>query len=303
MGKFSGKFVLSDLINFYQYDKTAPLSFIEKKLKTVNGAVLSDISYVSPKNGKVSAFLVKPARKGKYPAVIFGHGGYGVRSEYLSEAILYARNGIVSLLVDFPWVRPAEWRKNFTNLSDVEADYQIYLQSVLDIRRGVDLLQSLDYIDKEKIGYIGHSIGAQLGVIATAVDPRIKICAVVGGVPRTETPYKDNDDPMMIWIHEQFPIEHLKNYFERMSDFDPVDYVRLITPRPLLFQFARIERYFGERSMNEYYNAAQTPKKILWYYTGHELADFQSVIDRANWLEKYFRMKGFARKIWQIYKI
>jgi hypothetical protein len=42
-----------------------------------------------------------------------------------------------------------------------------------------------------------------------------------------------------------------------MRVFDPIDYVSSISPRPILFQFARFERYFGEKAMNEYYGAAK----------------------------------------------
>jgi hypothetical protein len=41
-------------------------------------------------------------------------------------------------------------------------------------------------------------------------------------------------------------------------------------PTPLLFQFARYERYFNEAAMLKYAQAASQPKVVKWYDTGHD---------------------------------
>jgi hypothetical protein len=79
---------------------------------------LRDITYASPAGGRVTAYLVTPRGKGPFPAVLFGHWGDGTRTEFMPEALLYARAGVVSLLVDYPWVRPAPWRRALTNFAD-----------------------------------------------------------------------------------------------------------------------------------------------------------------------------------------
>jgi hypothetical protein len=53
---------------------------------------------------------------------------------------------------------------------------------------------------------------------------------------------------------------------------------------PLLFQFARYERYFDKAAMDRYEQAARQPKEVKWYDTGHELNDVQALHDRAAWL-------------------
>jgi dipeptidyl aminopeptidase/acylaminoacyl peptidase len=40
--------------------------------------------------------------------------------------------------------------------------------------RAVDLLQSLDFVDPERIGAIGHSMGSITTYLTMALDPRIK---------------------------------------------------------------------------------------------------------------------------------
>jgi hypothetical protein len=55
---------------------------------------------------------------------------------------------------------------------------------------------------------------------------------------------------------------------------------------PLLFQFARYERYFDKAAMDRYAKAAREPKEVKWYDTGHELNDPQALLDRAAWLRE-----------------
>src|SRR5262245_21713213 len=80
-----------------------------KLLYERDGAKVYDVTYPSPKGGRVTAYLVTPVGPGPHAGVVFGHWGYGDRTEFLPEAKLYATAGMVSLLVDYPWVRPAPW--------------------------------------------------------------------------------------------------------------------------------------------------------------------------------------------------
>src|SRR5207247_9018626 len=115
-----------------------------------------NINYASPKFGRVTAYLVEPSVKGKYAGMVFGHWGYGNRTEFLPEAILYARAGVVSLLIDYPWVRPAPWRRNEPG-EKPEAVRDNYAATVIDLRRGIDLLQARADVDSKRIAYVGLS--------------------------------------------------------------------------------------------------------------------------------------------------
>jgi hypothetical protein len=72
---------------------------------------------------------------------------------------------------------------------------------------------------------------------------------------------------------------------------DAIRYIPHAAPVPLLFQFATHERYFNEAAMKRYAQAASEPKVVKWYDTGHELNDFQALIDRAEWLQKQIGIK------------
>jgi hypothetical protein len=73
------------LLHLWDYDKTAPLSLKQAGVQHRGRATVYDISYNSPvgdrgasvgPNGRtVTSYLVVPAGKGPFPAVIYGHRG------------------------------------------------------------------------------------------------------------------------------------------------------------------------------------------------------------------------------------
>src|SRR5918911_804526 len=163
-----------ELARNFDYDNKAPLDVKEIGVDDRDGVKLYDLTYASPKGGRVTAYLVVPAGKGPFAGLVFGHWGPGNRTEFLPEATLYARAGAVSLLVDYPWVRPAPWRKKLKQADDPEWDHAAFVQAVVDLRRGIDLVAARPDVDSNRLAYVGHSWGAQWGAILSAVEPRLK---------------------------------------------------------------------------------------------------------------------------------
>ncbi|MFH2001882.1 MAG: hypothetical protein ABIK28_19520 [Planctomycetota bacterium] len=283
------------LKRLYDYDPKQPLDSKETILYERDGVKAYDISYASPKGGRVTAYLVVPEGKGPFAGLVFGHWGPGNRTEFLPEATLYAQAGAVSILVDYPWVRPAPWRRNLQNFSHAEEDHETYVQAVVDLRRGMDLLSTRPGVDPSRLAYVGHSYGAQWGAILSAVDDRIKAVVLMGGVPDLASIYLENDDPDMVDLRAIVPKEELENYLRVNASTDAIHYVPLAAPTPLLFQFARHERYFNEEAMKRYAQAASEPKKVKWYDTGHDLNDVQALIDRSEWLQEKIGIGSVAQ--------
>jgi len=285
-GVFAQNESISELRRLFDYDQNSPLDVKEVGVIRRSGLRIHDITYASPKGGRVTAYLVVPDRRGRFAGVVFGHWGCGTRTEFLPEAMLYARAGVVSLLVDDLGVRPAPWRRNAPG-SEPEAVRNNFIQSVVDLRRGIDLLRARSDVDPNRIAYVGHSLGAHWGEIMSAVDRRLKTVVLMAGVPSESTILRDSDDPDYVSFRETTPKEQLENYFRIIASLDAIKYVPHAAPTPLLFQFARFEQYFNEAAMRQYADAASKPKLVLWYDTSHGLNDNQSLIDRANWLRKY----------------
>jgi len=284
---------VDELRRVFEYDQKAPLDVKEVGVIDRDGVRIHDLNFASPKKGRVTAYLVVPVEKGRFAGVVYGHWGYGTRTEFLPEAILFAKAGVVSLLVDDLDVRPAPWRRNAPG-SEPEAVRDNFIQSVVDLRRGIDLLSARADVDPNRIAYVGHSSGAHWGAILSAVDRRLKTVVLMAGIPSETTILLESDDPDYVSFRETTPKEQLDKYFKTVSAIDAINYVPHAAPTPLLFQFARFERYFNEAAMRRYAQAASEPKRVLWYDTGHELNGLGPLVDRANWLQKYIGMRPVA---------
>src|ERR1700733_13890113 len=132
-----------DLTRF-NYDEHAPLDLKEISVQDRDGVSIHDVTYVSPKGGVVPAYLVVPKGKGKFAAVLWGHwmmphSPSANRKEFLEEAIALAPAGVVSLLIDAPYVRPG-FKADQVALGPQGPD--IVLQQVIDLRRGLDFILS-----------------------------------------------------------------------------------------------------------------------------------------------------------------
>jgi hypothetical protein len=63
----------SALLRHFDYDQKAPLDVQEAGVEQRGNVAIHDISYASPKGGRVPAYLVVPRGKGPFAAVIWGH--------------------------------------------------------------------------------------------------------------------------------------------------------------------------------------------------------------------------------------
>ena len=277
----------------FDYAQNAPLDVRELGVIHRNGFRIHNITYASPKGGRVTAYLVVPVGRGQFSGVVFGHWGYGTRTEFLPEAMLYARAGVISLLVDDVQVRPAPYRRTAPG-TEPEAVRENFIQSVVDLRRGIDLLLARSDVDPNRIAYVGHSSGAHWGAILSAVERRLKTVVLMAGVPTEATILMESDDPDYVGFRRDTPKDQLDKYFRIVGPLDAINYVPHAAPTPLLFQFARFEQYFNESAMQRYAQAASEPKLVLWYDTGHGLNDLRPLIDRANWLQRHIGMKPVA---------
>jgi dienelactone hydrolase len=274
---------IDDLRKMYDYDAKAPLAVEEKLLYERDGVKVFDLSYASPKGGRVSAYLVVPAAKGPHAGLAFGHWGPGNRTEFLAEATLYARAGCASVLIDYPWTRPGQWRKDLKREGDPEGDHALFVQAVVDLRRGLDLLAARPDVDPKRLGYVGHSFGAQWGAILSAVEPRLKAAVLMAGVPDQACIWRDSDDPGIAAWRANVPKDKQDAYLKATERTAAVRYVPHAAC-PLFAQFANHEQYFNKAAMDRYAAALPKGTPVKWYDTGHELNDPQAIVDRAAWL-------------------
>ena len=112
---------------------------------------------------------------------------------------------------------------------------------------GVSLLASLDYVDKKRIGTLGHSYGGNTVLFLAALDERISFSCASGSACTYENRMMNNVGIEMASVIPNF---HGK--------YDIYDLVFCIAPRKLLIVSAEDDKYskdapyIVERAMPEY---------------------------------------------------
>jgi len=283
---------LDSLKKQFEYDTRAPLNAEERLMFERNGVRVYDLTFDSPLGGKVTAYLTVPAKPGKYAGVVFGHWGPGNRTEFLPEAQIYSRAGAVCVMIDYPWTRPAPWWSSADDITESEKALKLQAQAVIDLRRAIDLLLSRGDVNGARLGYAGHSYGAQFGAILAAVDRRLRTAVLIGGIPDLEAILLEGSNPGLAGYRNIIGEDKIREALAKHRSMAAIEYVPHAAPVPLLFQFARHELNFGVPAMERYGRAASEPKRILWYDTGHELNDPRALADRARWLAEKLKLNG-----------
>ena len=89
------------------------------------------------------------------------------------------------MTIDSPFVRPAPALEGLAGLRNQQ---KLGIQAVVDVRRAIDVLQSLPQVDGDRIGLLGFSGGGKTGAIAAGVEPRLKAVVLVSaGAPSLKT--------------------------------------------------------------------------------------------------------------------
>ena len=271
-----------DLLYLFDYDQKAPLSIQEVSVGERTGVKVHDISYVSPKGGRVPAYLVIPDGPGTFAGVILQHGLPGTRSYHLDYAIRLAKTGAVALLIDAPFARPANANRVAGEVMFTEQDREEQIQLIVDLRRGIDLLSSRGDVDAERMAYIGFGYGADIGGQLAGVEKRIKayILAVgSGGLVEQQTRGGDWTTPF-----QRLSKEQRDEWLTAMEPIKPIYYVGHAAPAALFFQAASIDRVIREAAAIQFQQAGSEPKRVNWYVAGHSW-NAEAIRDQVLWLQ------------------
>lgn len=271
-----------ELVRHFDYDQRAPLDVKEHSSEERESAKVYDITYASTHGGRVTAYLVVPARKGRHAGIIFAHPAGGNRKSFLPEALSLAKVGAVSLLIDDPSVRPASWRHRMFVFTEPENDRATYIQAIIDLRRGVDLLAARSDVDEKRLGFVGFSFGATLGGILAGIERRIKAYALMGTAARLSDFWRVGESPNLVRLRSSLTKEQLDKYIEITAPFDTIHYIGHAAPSAILFQFGRRDENVPEKLALEFYQAGSKPKDLKWWDGPHALNE-EAMRHRAEW--------------------
>ena len=269
------------IARYYDYDQKLPLNDSVNLVDEKPNYLLYHVTYKSVHNKTVTALLSVPKNaENPLPVIILLHGlGDRKTVDYIEAGNQY--------LIDSGY---AVFRIDIANHGErMENDYDFSLtgkyrywtrdivsQTVFDLRRAVDFLSQRREIDPKRIGFFGISLGGIIGVDFCGVDDRVKVpvIALAGG-----------NLNLMFGIDALS--EDVKDY---LSIIDPINFVTMIYPRPLLMINASNDEIVPPITSKLLYNKAKDPKDIIWYPTKHRAPPIDKAYPEGiHWFNQYLR--------------
>lgn len=276
-------------LHLYYYDKGLPLNPERRLLKEGDTYTAYALRYDSV-GSRVPAILAVPKGEGAHPCIVFLHGHGGRKEDGLYVAEVASPRGYAVFSIDAPCHGergdPGEYYS-----PDLEKLKGNFVQTVLDLMRGLDYLESTGEVDKSRIGYLGGSMGGILGALFASLDTRVKASAIlVGG----------GDLPLMLWLSKHPAAERIRRRvasmglsYEQLAEMcapvDPLNFIHLHAPRPIQFHCGRYDEIVPAAAQKRLADAAGEPKEVYWYDAGHALP-LEAVSERVlEFFERYLK--------------
>ncbi|MEM2216770.1 MAG: alpha/beta fold hydrolase [Thermofilaceae archaeon] len=276
-------------LNLYCYNKELPLNPEKELLKEEDKYIAYMLRYDSI-GTRVPALLALPRGEGPHPCLVFlhGHGGRKEDGLYVAEAV--SPRGYAVFSIDAPCHGERGDPSEYFN-PDLEKLKGNFIQTVLDLMRGLDYIESLKEVDSSRIGYLGGSMGGILGALFTSLDTRVKASVIlVGG----------GDLPLLLWLSKHPAAERIRKRitsmglsYEQMAEItapgDPLNFIHLHSPRPIQFHCGRYDEIVPAVTQKKLVEAAGEPKEVHWYDAGHALP-LEAVSKRVlEFFEQYLK--------------
>jgi dienelactone hydrolase len=266
----------------FAYDSSKPLQVRTKQTTRERGLELRDISFKGAGGETVPAYLVLPRGKGRHPAAIYVHGSGGSRRDLLISAVGLAERGGVALALDMNYSAARAPRSPPEGVDALEAATNNQIVSVVEVRRAVDVLRSLSFVDGDRIGYVGWSAGARIGAIVAGVDHRIEAFDLLSGGAL----------PVSVYLADQ-PKDLRPKLEGFLTKTDPLRYAPHAAPSALLFQDGRKDEVVPRKALTGLARAGSKPKEVRWYDSGHVPSD-KAWAYSLRWLSKNLDLTGKA---------
>src|SRR3989449_2808545 len=281
-----------DLIRHFDYDQKAPLGIKQVGVQQRANATVYDITYDSPKGGVVPAYLVVPKGRGPFAAVIWGHwcwqnSSLRNRKQFLDEAVALAQSGLISLLTDHPMSRLGHVQSKDPLDEQNATDF---LQQVIDMRRGVDLLTARKDVDPKRIAFVGHSCNAGVGALLSGLDRRFKAFVLMAGSMLDEI---SQNTPEFRDFRQKVGAEKLDAFIAKYYYLDQGKFVSHADPAVVSLQFASQEKFLTPECARQHAAVVSEPKQFKLYEAPHAL-NAEARRDRLHFLIEQLKLKPLS---------
>lgn len=274
----------------FSYDKAAPLDVTEREIAATGTYRAFHLTYRSG-DQTVPAYLSVPNKPAAHPVcLVIQHGLSGSKEDTRNSWDVFAQQGVSTFAIDARSHGERGSKSELTRVVSNAGSLRTMLQgTVIDLRRGIDMLRQRPECATARIGYLGFSMGGLLGAMLAGSDTRVQapVLVVAGGDWRKL--FRNPGNP---WLHASLTAPaHLNESVRVLDPIDPAHWVGRISPRPVLMLNGRTDRLIPVPAADALHDAARQPKQVEWYPGGHAPEGIEVVQQLAVvslWLVKYF---------------
>src|SRR5438876_8990189 len=174
----------------------APLDPQLRPAGTARGLTATHFTFAADAEERVPGIVIRPEKSaGRRPAVIVLHGTGDSKEGMLDLAGELAARGFVAVAIDGRY--HGERTKSGYDEAILRAyktgkEHPFLYDTVWDVMRLIDYLETRDDVDPKRIGLIGFSKGGSETYLAAAADPRIAVAVPCIGVMSFRWAIEDN---------------------------------------------------------------------------------------------------------------
>lgn len=241
--------------------KVDPSPSVKPMAASAPGLVQEHISLSVDTGQRVIGILVKPqGSNGRLPVVIQLHGTGGRKESLLPRLKMLADRGFMAIAVDGRYHGEREGERGTLTSAYTSAIFNAYktgrehpffYDTVLDVMRLIDYLETRADVDASRIGLGGGSKGGIETYLAAAVDPRVAAAVAEravqgfgwaldhGGWDSRAWTFRDALEAAASESKTQVNAAFVRQFYDRVApgiykEFDAPSMLPLVAPRPIL---------------------------------------------------------------------
>lgn len=232
-----------------------PLNPELKTGQTSQGLISTHFTFATEAGERVPGIIIRPEKNaGRRPAVIALHGTGDSKEGMVDVIAALAMRGFVAVAID------GRYHGERTKTGYDEAIFRAYTSgkehpflydTVWDVMRLVDYLETRDDVDPKRIGLIGISKGGMETYLTAAADPRIAVAIPCISVQSFRWALENNAWQARVGTIQSaversarseratLNAQFVRSFYDRVvpgiySEFDGPSMLPLIAPRPLM---------------------------------------------------------------------
>lgn len=268
----------------FDYDVRQGLDWRDSLVATTDGIEEYRFSFQSPKGGRATGRLYRPAGMApgtRLPGLIFGHGAPGNTDNLASRAEYFAAKGFVVAGIDAAFAR----RDPRQPIAFAARDSADQVQTIVDHRRLVDALAARSDVDAQRIGYLGISYGGAVGGALAGVEPRIHAYILAVGDLGFASHFKAANGSWMRNFLGDIPDRQLAAWERALDPVSGTTWFPRADGRKIFLQSNTRDEAVLPHVARAFHAVAPTGTRIQWYESTHRLTP-QHYVDQLRFLHE-----------------